>query len=78
MMPNPDTHQSKVKHWQWQILWTKQDSLSWDARTVAVDHRPLLKIFGDRFLNHIFNTRLRNLKEKTLRYHFKMVQKQGF
>ena len=41
--------------------------------TVAVDHRPLLKIFGDRSLDHICNTRLRNLKEKTLRYHFKMV-----
>ena len=33
--------------------------------TIAVDHRPLLKIFGDRSLDHICNTRLRNLKEKT-------------
>ena len=39
--------------------------------TIAVDHRPLLKIFGDRSLD-ISNTRLRNLKEKTLRYRFKM------
>ena len=36
--------------------------------TFAVDRRPLLKIFGDRSLDHICNTRLRNLKEKTLRY----------
>ena len=34
---------------------------------VAVDHKPLLKLFGDRSLEDIPNTRLRNLKEKTLR-----------
>ena len=45
--------------------------------TIAVDHRPLLKIFGDRSLDHSCNTRLRNLKEKTLRYHFKMVHIPG-
>ena len=45
--------------------------------TIAVDHRPLLKIFGDRSLDHICHTRLRNLKEKTLRYHFKMVHIPG-
>ncbi len=45
--------------------------------TVAVDHRPFLKIFGDRSLDHICNTRLRNLKEKTLRYHFKIVHIPG-
>ena len=40
---------------------------------VAVDHRPLLKLFGDRCLEDIPNPRLRNLKEKTLRYRFRMV-----
>ena len=45
--------------------------------TIAVDHRPLLKVFGDRSLDHICNTRLRNLKEKTLRYHFKIVHIPG-
>ena len=45
--------------------------------TIAVDHQPLLKIFGDRSLNNISNTRLRNLKEKTLRYRFKMVHIPG-
>ena len=38
---------------------------------VAVDHRPLLKILGDRSLDVITNTRLRNTKEKTLRYRFR-------
>ena len=45
--------------------------------TIAVDHKPFLKIFGDRSLEHICNTRLRNLKEKTLRYHFRMVHVPG-
>ena len=45
--------------------------------TIAVDHRPLIKIFGDRSLDEICNARLRNLKEKTLRYRFKMVHIPG-
>ena len=44
---------------------------------IAVDHKPLLKVFGDRSLDNIPNTRLRNLKEKTLRYRFKMVHIPG-
>ena len=40
---------------------------------IAVDHKPLLKLFGDRSLEDISNTCLRNLKEKTLRYRFRMV-----
>ncbi|GFN83679.1 transposon tf2-11 polyprotein [Plakobranchus ocellatus] len=38
---------------------------------IAVDHKPLLKIFGDRCLYDIPNPRLRNLKEKSLRYRFR-------
>ena len=38
---------------------------------IAVDHKPLLKVFGDRSLD-IPNPRLRNLKEKTLHYRFRM------
>ena len=45
--------------------------------TVAVDHKPLLKILGDRSLEDLPNTRLRKLKEKTLRYRFKMVHIPG-
>ena len=44
---------------------------------IAVDHKPHLKIFGDRFLENIPNARLRNLKEKTLRYKFKMLYVPG-
>lgn len=45
--------------------------------TVAVDHKPLLKIFGDRALDQVTNSRLRNLKEKTLKYRFSMVHIPG-
>ena len=38
--------------------------------TVVVDHKPLLKILGDRSLADLPNARLRNLKEKTLRFKF--------
>ena len=44
---------------------------------VAVHHKPLLKILGDRSLEDLPNTRLRKLKEKTLRYRFKMVHTPG-
>ena len=48
-----------------------------DDLIVAVDHKPLLKLFGDRSLEDIPNNRLRNLKEKTLRYRFRMVHIPG-
>ena len=44
---------------------------------IAVDHKPLLKVFGDRSLEDVTNARLRNLKEKTLRYRFRMVHIPG-
>ena len=44
--------------------------LGCDDLIIAVDHKPLLKIFSDRSLDNIPNPRLRNLKEKTLRYRF--------
>ena len=44
---------------------------------VAVDHKPLLKVLGNRSLEEISNGRLRNLKEKTLRYKFRIVHIPG-
>ena len=44
---------------------------------VAFDHKPFLKIFRDRALEDISNTRLRNLKEKTLCYRFCIVHIPG-
>ena len=37
---------------------------------IATDHKPLLKILGDRKLEDIPNPRLVQLKEKTLRWQF--------
>ncbi|XP_060605955.1 uncharacterized protein LOC132758355 [Ruditapes philippinarum] len=51
--------------------------LGCDALVIAVDHKPLLKIFGDRSLEDISNSRLRNLKEKSLRYRFRMIHIPG-
>ena len=51
--------------------------LGCDNLTIAVDHKPLLKIFGDRALEQLHNSRLRNLKEKTLKYRFRMVHIPG-
>ena len=45
--------------------------------TIAVDHKPLVKIFHDRSLEALPNVRLRNLKEKTLRYRFSMLYVPG-
>ena len=44
---------------------------------IAVDNKPLLKIFRDRALEGTLNTCHRNLKEKTLCYRFRIVQVPG-
>ena len=44
---------------------------------IAVDHKPLLKVFSDQSLKEISNARLCNLKRKTLRYKFCMVHIPG-
>ena len=38
--------------------------------TVAVDHKPLVKIFSDQSLDNVRNPRILRLKEKSLRYKF--------
>lgn len=51
--------------------------LGCDDLIIAVDHKPLLKILGDRCPEDIPNPRLRNLKEKSLRYRFRIVHVPG-
>ena len=46
--------------------------------TIVVDHKPLLKVLGDRSLADMPNARLRNLKEKTLRFKFTVRYVPGF
>ena len=44
---------------------------------IAVDHKPLLKVFGNRSLEDIHNPRLLSLKEKTLQFQFQMIYVPG-
>lgn len=44
---------------------------------VVTDHKPLQKIFGDRTLDEISNTRLFRLKQRTLPWHFRVKHMPG-
>ena len=44
---------------------------------VVTDHKPLIKVFGNRRLEEIDNPRLLSLKEKTMIFRFKMVHIPG-
>merc|ERR1712239_10197 len=44
---------------------------------VATDHKPLVKIFGDKDLGEIPNPRLARLKEATLRWDFRVLHVPG-
>ena len=44
---------------------------------VVTDHRPLVKIFGDKELEKIENPRVFDLKEKTLMYNFEVLYREG-
>ena len=50
----------------WALHKTKYFTLGNNRLLVCVDHKPLLKILGDRELGEIDNTRILNFKEKTL------------
>ena len=56
---------------------TRYFTLGCKDLVVAVDHKPLLKILGDRKLEDIPNERLLRLKERTLRWKFTVVHIPG-
>ena len=56
---------------------TRFFSLGCNDLIITVDHKPLLKILGDRSLEDIPNARLPNLKERTLRHIFRMIHIPG-
>lgn len=56
---------------------TRYFILGCNELVVVTDHKPLLKVFGNRRLEEIDNPRLLSLKEKTLIYRFKMVHIPG-
>ena len=45
--------------------------------TIITDHKPLVKLFGDRSLDDIPNPRLLRLKERSLRYRFAILHIPG-
>ena len=61
----------------WALQKTRHFTLGNDKLTVAVDHKPLLKILGDRELGDIDNPRILNFKQKTLRWRFEVVHVPG-
>ena len=48
-----------------------------DDLLVVTDHKPLVKVFGDRTLDEITNTRLFRLKQRTLQWRFKIAYSPG-
>ena len=44
---------------------------------LVVDHKPLVKLLGDKRMEDIPNMRLLRLKEKTLPYQFRVVHRPG-
>ncbi len=48
-----------------------------DNLLVVTDHKPLVKIFGDRTLDEITNTRLFRLKQRTLPWRFDIMHMPG-
>ena len=61
----------------WALHKTRHFTLGCRTLVLAVDHKPLLKILGDRELGEIDNPRILNFKEKTLRWNFKVVHVPG-
>ena len=54
----------------WGLEQTKYFTLGCDTLLCAVDHKPLVKVFGDRTLDEITNTRLFRLKQRALPWKF--------
>ena len=56
---------------------TRYFTLGCDSLLVVTDHKPLLKVLGNRRLEEIDNPRLLSLKEKTLMYRFQIAHIPG-
>ena len=56
----------------WALEQTKYFTLGCKTLLVATDHKPLIKLFGDRTLDEISNTRLFRLKQRALPWSFEI------
>ena len=63
--------------WASSVHKTRHFTLGNKKLTVLMDHKPLLKILGNRELADIENPRILNLKQKTLRWRFDMEHVPG-
>ena len=61
----------------WGLEQTKYFTQGCDNLVVVTDHKPLTKIFGDRTLDEISNTRLFRLKQRTLMWRFDIAHLPG-
>jgi len=63
------------------VAWALDDTefftLGCNNLIIATDHKPLVKIYGDRSLDEIINTRIFRLKERTLAWRFKVIYVPG-
>ena len=61
----------------WGLEQTRYFTMGCNDLIVATDHKPLVKIFGDRTLDEINNTRLFRLKQRTLPWNFSTIYLPG-
>ena len=61
----------------WAMKKCRHFILGCDSFLLAVDHKPLLSLLGQKDLEDIENPRLQNLKEKTMRYAFDVTMYLG-
>ena len=61
----------------WGLEQTKYFTQGCDKLLVVTDHKPLVKILGDRTLDEINNTRLFRLKQRTLPWFFRIAHLPG-
>ena len=61
----------------WSLEQTRFFTMGCDELLVVVDHKPLIKLLGDRRLDEINNPRLFRLKQRTLMWKFQMEYQPG-
>jgi len=61
----------------WGLEQTRYFTRGCDDLFVVTDHKPLVKIFGDRTLDEISNSRLFRLKQRTLPWRFRVAHLPG-
>lgn len=61
----------------WGLEQTRYFTQGCDNLVIVTDHKPLVKIFGDRTLDEIPNPRLFRLKQRTIPWRFDIVHRPG-